>query len=395
MNDLASRGISELGLAHLMYYGFVNDKKCLHIDLNKMFTNCNEVYLDKIDKTKTKLKITCVPVFELEKINRVEPKPHRYNDEVYKRELFDLNRDIPLYRNLWMYFKPYTPTKPTLAVDWKELAIGEDILDTKPKHQIEFKSNRENWLSNFDLRELLGRYTLMKDKAKYLGVFYLQAFDNLKHRDAIHDAIERSRVWNVTKDYMNRAEHNIIMGHIVRKSHWSALIINKKHKAVFYFCSIGNDPKLYPHDWNNAYFYSNTKGFTKPSNKTQPNNHKVIMMHKFLSMFTSMKYTVHLNVDQCQNLDGECGTFSSMFLILYLLHDIRTSENIRQLYNFFRFFGDKKMSMLRSLLFINNQSEKTLKLDKSEWDQMYSNLKRVTSDIIKSINNDILSQDIQ
>jgi hypothetical protein len=391
MNDLASRGISELGLTHLIYYGFVNDKKSLHIDLNKMFTNCNELYIDKVDKTETKLKVTCVPIFELEKINKVQSKPDKYNDEEYKRKLFNMNRDVILHQDLWIYFKPFSPTKPTTSIDWKDLSVGEDVLSIKPRHQMEYKSNRENWLSNYDLRELLKRYTILKDNVKYLGVFYLQAFDNLKHKDAIHDAIERSRVWKITKDYMNNNNFNILMGHIVRKSHWSALIINKKHKVVFYFCSIGNDPKLFPHNWKNVYFYSNTRGFLRSANKSQPNNLKVVMMHKFLSMFTDMKYTVYLNVDQCQNLDGECGTFSSMFLILYLLHDIRTSENISQLYNFFRFFGDKKMSMLRSLLFVNKQSDNIVKLDKSEWNSMYDNLKRVTNDIIKSINYDIQS----
>lgn len=394
MNDLASRGISELGLSHLIYYGFVNDNKVFHVNINKMFTNCNEFYLDKVDKTETKMKITCIPIFELEKLTSTSSSPEKYNDAEYKSDLFNKAKSINLFDKFWMYFKPYSSTKPTKSIDWCNLSVGEDTLNNKQPHRLESASNRNNWLSNFDLRVLLKRYVIMRDKAKYLGVFYLQAFDGLKRREAIDEAIECSSVWMKTKEYMSNNDWHILLGHIVRKSHWSALIINKKHKAVFYFCSVGNDPKQYPKKWKNVYFYSNTQGFVKSSlNEPYPKRLKSMMMYKFLSMFTDLNYNVFMNVEQCQNLDGECGTFSSMFLLLYLLYDIRTHEQISMLYNFFRFFGDKKMSMLRSLLFVDFKSNETVKLDKREWIGMYEHLKRITTDIIRLIDNDINSKD--
>ena len=114
------------------------------------------------------------------------------------------------------------------------------------------------------------------------------------------------------------------------------------------------------------------------------------MIEKFLSMFD--KYTIFLNREQAQFLDGECGTFSSLFLILYLLNDVRTKSDIRSLYNFFRFFGDKKVSMLRSLLFVNKRSNEIFQLDKSEWRQISENTKSIVRNILSLVDHDIMSR---
>jgi hypothetical protein len=387
MNDLICGEIPERGLAHLLYYGYVGEKRCLGLDLSKLFTNCNEFYLDQVDKTKTKMKITCLPVYELEQLTQSKPSVERYDDLEYKKELFDKISQKRLPSFAQIYFKPFTETKPIDAVDWELLSVGKDALTKKAKHKSETTSNQKSWLSNFDLRELMKRYTILREKVKYLGVFYLQAFDGLKSVESINEAIEMSKVWKITQAHLNDKSTDIIMGHIVMRSHWSALIINKKHKTVFYFCSGGNEPSCFSNS-QYMYFYSSQSGFMRSSGKTT--SLRYAMIEKFLSMFD--KYTIFLNREQAQFLDGECGTFSSLFLILYLLNDVRTKSDIRSLYNFFRFFGDKKVSMLRSLLFVNKRSNEIFQLDKSEWRQISENTKSIVRNILSLVDHDIMSR---
>jgi hypothetical protein len=356
--------IPETGLGHTLYTLYSADNRSFKLDHSKMLTNCNLILLDKIDRTGTSDKVCCIPIGTLESILSIKTR-EVYADISsmidYKKDLLEKVREVYTDEELFMkchiFYKPIF-TKDSVTKDgWELHPITDNIIENNSK-SVRESSNKELWLSNFNLASLMKSYVLMKPKTLYVGVMFLSCFDNLSNGD-MNEIYRRSALNTQIKLLLTSPEnrdYNYIIGFIVSYSHWSSIIIDKLTMRVYHYCSGGNNPKDYISD-NKIIFYSTTRSFVKTSSNIKSNHRKVVSKYHIFKQLIQAGYTVYMNVESSQMVSGECGIFAAMFLILFCTNEVNNHLHLKALYNSFSFLGDKSMGMYKDLLFWRRGSQ--------------------------------------
>lgn len=345
--------IPECNLSYFLYNAYSTDKMAYKLDIEKLSNNCSMYLLDKVDNTPTKAIYSCIPFDKLSVLAKESLIKHSLaNTAENKKYLLDKLTKIfteeELYNKFYIYFKSNLLTKKVTSQSWELLAETDNVLE-KSNANPDNNKYRSTWLTNHNLSDIMKRYTMLKDRTVYIGVIYLKCFDRIPYKDMIN-IFESSSLKKVYTDNINDTKYDYIIGHIVSYDHWSALIIDKKYKRVFHFCSGGNNPSEFQYN-TNYYFYSTARGFrqNKPDSVSTTRTASKDVLLNYLA--TKFGFSIFLNVERSQLISGECGIYSTIFMLLFILNDIDTVQNIKALYNSFAFIGDKIAGLYRELLF--------------------------------------------
>ncbi len=138
----------------------------------------------------------------------------------------------------------------------------------------------------------------------------------------------------------------------------------------------------------NLYLYSSTKSFVRATGKKVQRYSAA--KYSIFKHLLDEGYTVTMNIESCQILSGECGMFASLFLIFYCLKNIKTTTDLKAIYNSFAFLGDKTVGMYKELLFWReyNQSIKTVSVSSDRlklWNKVLEDQLDLTAKLASSV----------
>ena len=341
--------------AQFLYDAFTALNQTYHLPIEKYLANCNQVLLDQVDTSLSKGMVTCIPLRVMESYLQVGHVPDLTQEQEVQRKNELLKQFKPkvrfnedsnsLDRSLSIFFKPKLSKPPTNFPGWEQPS-------TKPR-----SSNREIWLSNFELKDLMIRYIPLKPGAYYAGVIYLSCFEKISSKSGLREAFAASAIKRILKEYVGKYKY--VYAHIVLFSHWSAIVLDVTNNNVLYFCSCGHNIDFFPK--SDLLFYNASSGIMKQEKQSTYQDHMSTIKYEFLHMVQSIlneRTSIYLNITQNQLYNGECGLFSSIFLILHIMNDIVMKTDIMKLYQSQVFMGDKTMSFYREILFWNNHQSK-------------------------------------
>ena len=205
----------------------------------------------------------------------------------------------------------------------------------RPEYPSEWKTNKNEWLSNFDILAVLKQYEDANRDFKFIGPTFID-FDEKKYDG---NCVENQLCHFNIKDFVNNKISKIgvifnLAKHNQKGSHWVSLFIDLKDKIVLYFNSTGEDVH-YEID---------------------------LLIHRIISQYKDLK-NIELkriiNRTEHQMSNTECGMYSLFFIISMLTNTIggdynkpfkKTTDKI----NFFikKRIDDKEMENLRDKYFI-------------------------------------------
>lgn len=230
-------------------------------------------------------------------------------------------------------------------------------------------------------------YVMLSESTLYLGVIYLSCFDNFNYAD-MNNIYHLS---SVKKQLDSLSGYRYYIAFIVSRSHWSSLIIDSTKKCLYHYCSGGNSPHHYPSK-DKVNIYSTSNGFSTSTGVKV--NRSVAPKY---AMFRGFKnYSIYVNQEGSQLVDGECGMFASMFLILFCINGINSRDDVKKIYTSFAFIGDKTVGMFRDMFFWrkSKQSIETQMLPTDtikEWEKLLMEEIEISSKLSESIVRDYRS----
>uniref|UniRef100_A0A6C0EVS7 Ubiquitin-like protease family profile domain-containing protein n=1 Tax=viral metagenome TaxID=1070528 RepID=A0A6C0EVS7_9ZZZZ len=195
-----------------------------------------------MNKTKTKTKTT------FKKLN-CHPK---HNTKKYS--CYDDNTLI-MFKNLWNKKYPTNIIKGNNIVGiWKQLqkkiptCTDELCWDKEfnikpkvfaPKSPDKWKTNKNEWLSNFDIENVLNQYKETYHNFDFLGPTPID-FDTKLNGSCVTDELCKLNVADKIKNKINKIGISINLDtHEKGGSHWVSLFVDLKRKFIFYFDSCG------------------------------------------------------------------------------------------------------------------------------------------------------------
>ncbi|AWU47093.1 Virion core cysteine protease [Sea otter poxvirus] len=377
--DLVISKIPELGFTNLLYHIYSVVGLCTTLDISKFITNCNGYVVDRFDKSRSAGKVSCIPISELMSMAKsgllnVPSALHSLNEndtedsEIQQKQklvnallaqyttvkdIFSLSTSIPLY----MFFKPYLREKISKAIDFSQMNLHVDDLSRAGIHtginhkvvKMQIKPETDAWMSNHSIERLIAPFAY-KTEIDYLGQYNL----NFLNGTGIYDKPNKfynSLVYYNIKYKILKSKCRYVMFGFCYLFHWKSVIFDKRNKLVAFYDSGGNNPADFYH-YPYFYFYSFSEGFNiNKQNSTLDNvNCDVDIILRFLvDCFGATKGCINYEVNQL--LESECGMFTCIFMILCSLNPPDNFRSLRKIYTFFRFLADKKMTMLKSILF--------------------------------------------
>lgn len=378
--------VPENGLLRLMYNLYASNNMSVKLDVGKLLTNCNQYLLDVVDKSSTSGLVSCIPIAILKKISPDLHQSSEWTDEEYKNKLLiEAEKvDPSLQTSYSIYYKPIF-TKPVVTnVGWEYNPALNNALETTPIPADINKSNRNLWLSNINLSALMKSYTLLRPSTIFLGVTFLSCFDGFNDND-MANIYNTTALYHEFEKQIADTEWDCCLAFIVSYSHWSSLILDKKRKRCYHFCSGGNNPSHY-NSSKKMIFYSSARSFIKPSG-TKIHRH-IATKNAIFKQLMNHGYTIYMNVESCQMVSGECGMFAAMFLIFFCIEEIASIDSVKALYNSFAFLGDKTVGMYKDLLFWRspNQDVRTRYVNiTEEWKKIISEQTHLNSQLSATV----------
>jgi hypothetical protein len=205
----------------------------------------------------------------------------------------------------------------------------------RPKYPNDWKSNKNEWLSNFDILAVLKQYETANRDFKFIGPTFID-FDTEKYKGkCVEDQLCHFNI----KDYVDKKITKIgvifnLDKHTQNGSHWVSLFVDLKDNIILYFNSTGE----YVHDEID------------------------ILIKRIISQYKELK-NIELrriiNRTEHQMGDTECGMYSLFFIISMLTNTIggddnKPFNNSTDKINFFikKRIDDKEMEDLRDKYFI-------------------------------------------
>ncbi|WIF30394.1 virion core protease [Orf virus] len=369
--DLVVSKIPELGFTNLLCHIYSVVGLSAHLDVSNFKTNCNGYVVRRFDESATAGRVSCIPLaalLDFAKRGLIDAAPpDTENDEVAQktallaslkgrygfREAIALEWKVPL----GFFFKPSLREKVSEAVDFSQMPLNVDDLaragvstgvNTKVV-PIAIKPDRSAWMSNVSIQSLVAPFAFGTEVA-YLGQFNL----NFLNGAAIHEKADRFRCNMVSltlKDKIERAGRRYVMFGFCYMFHWKCCIFDTVSRLVSFYDSGGNSPSEF-HPCKYFYFYSFSDGFNVNAETADLDNRNCdvdVLMRFFVDNFKARRGCINLEVNQL--MESECGMFTCIFMILCTIKHPENFRALRCIYTYFRFLADKKMTLLKSILF--------------------------------------------
>ncbi|CCD83225.1 processing peptidase-cysteine peptidase MEROPS peptidase family C57 (clan CE) [Squirrelpox virus] len=379
--DLVISKIPELGFTNLLCHIYSIAGLCTTIDVSRFVTNCNGYVIERLDKSPTAGRVSCVPIGELLALVRAGhlppprtlPAPSDADPEAAlaaelarKRELVNalrarfspedamrLTGTVPLA----YFFKPRLREKVSRAIDFSQMDLKVDDLARAGVRtginekivRIPIQPERGAWMSNRSIQQLVTPFA-HGSEVDYLGQFNL----NFLNSAAVHEKASRfssNMLYLILKEKVAGAKARFVMLGFCYLSHWKCAIFDKKNKLLAFYDSGGNSPHEFFH-YPNFYFYSFYDGFNTNSRSASLDTANAdidVLFRFFVDEFGAKSGCINREVNQL--LESECGMFTSLFMVLCTLTPPDDFKSLRRVYTFFRFLADKKMTLFKSILF--------------------------------------------
>ncbi|AIZ77286.1 putative virion core protease [Parapoxvirus red deer/HL953] len=379
--DLVVSKIPEMGFTNLLCHIYSVVGLSAFLDVSKFKTNCNMYVVERFDKSATAGKVTCIPLaalMDFAKRGLIDAAPgpaaaaapaaerSPQDEEALKsallenlkrrhsfREAVSLEWTVPLM----YFFKPSLREKVSAAVDFSQMPLQVDDLARAGVHTgvnakvvpVAAKPDRSAWMSNVSIQNLVAPFAHASE-VTYLGQFNL----NFLNGAAIHEKSERFRgntLYLTLKDRVARAGTRYVMFGFCYMFHWKCCIFDSESRLVSFYDSGGNSPSEF-HPCKYFYFFSFSDGFNVNSSSADLDNRNCdvdVLMRFFVDNFKARRGCINLEVNQL--LESECGMFTCIFMVLCTLRPPCNFRALRCIYTYFRFLADKKMTLLKSILF--------------------------------------------
>uniref|UniRef100_A0A6C0B818 Ubiquitin-like protease family profile domain-containing protein n=1 Tax=viral metagenome TaxID=1070528 RepID=A0A6C0B818_9ZZZZ len=176
-----------------------------------------------------------------------------------------------------------------------------DKMSFAPDHPEEWKKNPDEWLSNYDILEVLEQYEKTHDNFKFIGPTPMD-FDSRPHKKDGKCVWEEMCGFSLDKLNPKIKKIGIVFNlddHDEPGSHWVSLFIDLEDAFMFYFDSAGDDVTV-----EVKKFMDRVKD--QWSKKYPLANMKIYKNHPF----------------EHQKQNTECGMYSLFFIITLLTHQI-------------------------------------------------------------------------
>ncbi|QRY18916.1 ORF-46 [Teiidae poxvirus 1] len=367
--ELVINKIPELGFVNLLSHIYQTVGLCHDTDVSKFKTNCNGYVVDRFDLSDTAGKVSCVPISVLlelvergllskpEKKTNLEIKEDLVTELLAKSSGFEEIMTIPTRIPMKYFFKPILREKVSKAIDFSRMDIrGDDVTrmgiyygENNNILNIKVAPEKEAWMTNTSIQQLLVPMSYGTEVG-YIGQINL----NFINQHAIH---EKASVFVKSPDSFmlkNRIRENdarFITFGFCYMNHWKCLVYDKLRKFVCFYDSGGNNPEDFNH-YGNFFFYTNSDGFNRNSGNASASNENAdidVLFNFFVQNFNTLVGCINVEVNQL--MESECGMFTSIFMTLCCIHPPKGFKGIRKTYTYFKFLADKKMTMLKSILF--------------------------------------------
>lgn len=366
-------------------------------------TSCNMPLLKEHDKCdETRGKITFIPLEFLISFLKDEGKIF---DNLLLKKKYYFNRLINehdvtynfLTKNSFNnvplnYFrKPFLTSDLTRTIDQCRVTYNteeENIANNKIDLNLlnpnkDIIRNKNEWLSKNDIVNVLNSalYELPDKKRKDINFKGLLFIDHRKYltRQFFYSQIKESFNWSNVND------SRFILFFILYRSHFTSVIIDldvttknqHKTKFAYFFNSCGYEPNNFNLD-KNYWFIDANMSFIKHKKcfKEYNNNQYINTPIEALTDIFKKEYGVTnfvFNTFSIQNLDSECGMFSTMFL-LSCLNMVKskkeeiTANTVRHIYfNMLNIGSDHIYSCFRGLYFFTYEDCSPYNLTKSKY----------------------------
>lgn len=196
-----------------------------------------------------------------------------------------------------------------------------------PDKPYEWKSNPNEWLSNFDIMNVLEQYEQTYKHFEFIGPTPID-FDKVVNGSCIQNELCNFDLQNHIKK--GKTQIGVIFNlspHTSSGSHWVSLYIDTKERIIFYFDSAGES------------IPAEIKAFVDRVQTQAP-----------------VKYTFHQNWPKEHQMGNtECGVYSLFFIITMLTgtHTTRSRMNMRQKIRLFKrhTIPDKYIEKYRNVYF--------------------------------------------
>ncbi|QHR82587.1 virion core protease [Brazilian porcupinepox virus 1] len=411
--DLVINKIPELGFTNLLSYIYSESGLCFNLDISKFLTNCNGYVVDKYDKSKSAGKVSCIPLsilLELVDSGHIDVNGNGINikdtDEIELKkklvkvlkkkynnmEIFNMKTSIPIE----YFFKPELKEKVSKAIDFSQMDLRIDDLskngvltgENNKIVKINNEPDKSAWMSNKSISKLVSQFSYGSD-VEYIGQYDLRFLNNVPIYEKFEVFIKNIMAY-IIKDRIKQSKKRYVMFGFCYMSHWKCLIFDKEKLIVVFYDSGGNIPDDF-HHYDNFYFYSFSSGFNKNDKNMyslENSNCDIDVLFRFLQYFFGLNKGF-INVEVNQLLESECGMFISIFMIICTQTPPRGFKSIRNIYTFFKFLADKKMTLFKSILFnigsINIETEQLSSPALKEYQRMEAWTKKAIITLCNSI----------
>ncbi|AAR07404.1 48L [Yaba monkey tumor virus] len=412
--DLVINKIPELGFTNLLCYVYSESGLCFNLDISKFLTNCNGYVVDKYDKSETAYKVSCIPFsllmelvesghlniktvkngsrdneLELKKI-LVEQLKKKYKNI---QDIFNFPTSIPIE----YFFKPKLRERVSKAIDFSQMDIRVDDLSKKgiltgennKIVKLKIEPDKKAWMSNKSINSLVKQFAYGSE-VDYIGQYDMRFLSSIPTHEKFDIFLHKHMLSFILRDKIRSSKLKYVMFGFCYMSHWKCAIINKEKLFVAFYDSGGNIPEEFYH-YPNFYFYSFSSGFNtnnKDVSVLDNNNCDIDVLFRFFEYSFNVKAGC-INVEVNQLMESECGMFISIFMIICTQTPPKGFKSLRNIYTFFKFLADKKMTLFKSILFnLGDISVDVEKLDCDalrEYKKMEAWTKKATTTICDKI----------
>lgn len=348
----------ETGFVNTLYLVYCLYNKAAAVPNELASTNCCVPIIQKYDKSSSAFKYSCLPEHFINS-KLLGFSPNKFSKEAAVQLLVDKIKSTKLEDLLtWMENQKYSkPNISFVKACFKPFKITNldslpDFSRVTPEDQS--KSHRNAWMSNLDIKQVLVPFCKAYNVC-FLGTIYLNFLNKIRPEKR-EQAFENSQIKNALSKAIDTSPYTRYVGFISLLQHWSVLVIDKQTKTAYHYNSQGYIPTSQFTNKFILYSYDKTRIIPSEIGKNQGPQNQVMVVDYLLHVINSLGLKkMYVNVEQSQQQDGECGMFSLVFAILLLLnYDAPNKEQL--VYNFFKFFGDKRIREFRDLLFTSSTS---------------------------------------
>ncbi|AUD40186.1 virion core peptidase [Flamingopox virus FGPVKD09] len=410
--ELVINKIPELGFVNLLSHIYQTVGLCSSIDISKFKTNCNGYVVERFDKSETAGKVSCVPISILIELvergmlskpdnskSQLEVKTDLVNELMSKNNGFEDIMTIPTSIPMKYFFKPVLKEKVSKAIDFSVMDIkGDDVSRMGIRYgendkvvKIKIAPERDAWMTNTSIHQFIIPMCYGTEVA-YIGQFNF----NFMNRHAIYEKAfvfnKNTEVFKLKERIRDNRSSRFIMFGFCYLHHWKCAIYDKNRDFICFYDSGGNNPNEFNH-YRNFFFYSNSDGLNRNSYLSSLANENADIDTLFNFFIDNYDVTAGcINVEVNQLMESECGMFTCLFMAVCCLNPPKGFKGIRKIYTYFKFLADKKVTMLKSILFNVGKMDFTIKDVDGEGMEQYKKMEKWCANTINILANKITSR---